>query len=579
MRFSFVLIVILITNLSAFSINPDSLRLMGIDFKSKGKYDSALVYYNLAQELYIVTGDSVGLANVLSNRASIEGIRGNYVDCFSLYERALTIYSLKNNHDGVIKSYINIANQFLKTESYQEALDNYLKSKEFADELRYQKYDGYIYNGLGNVLSNRNNEERDLPKARSYYLEALVIFEKNNDLSNIGRLYNNLAIIYDELGETNLSIDAYNKCLDAGLKEGNYSLQLTAYHNLGKLYLENRDYNLSLINLEIAEKLTVQISDPVRYIHILSNLIDVYISLGQVEKSKLYLEKYKDIRDSLYNEDKLEALSELQIKYKTKEKEELLAKEIELREETKLRNTFLSILLLLLLVVIFLIVFINRRRRQYALGKAKQEHEIESLRASIEGENKERKRLASDLHDSVGGMLTAVRMIHSRYKDIGGEKGAKVDQLLNEVSNTIRTVSHNLSTNTLERHGLIKSLEQAVDAIPEEFEVNFMVDIKQQEVPIEIARPIDFVIKELINNTIKHSKAQSIDIQMSCYDSTLIITYEDDGLGFDMSQMSSGMGLTSIQKRVELINGTINIDSNPGDGFVCSIEIKVGGDK
>lgn len=554
--------------------SPEKHRKKGLEFKAIGQNDSALYYYNLALSGFTELHDSTGLANVYSNIASVESQKGNYVNAYEVFQNALTIYKKIGEKAGAIRVYINVANQHLRIGNLEEALMEYLKAEKYSIDNDQKQYLGYIYNGIGSVLINKSFEDRDLDRAKDYFLEALLIFENNSDLRNSARIYNNLAIIFEEKQQLTEALNAFKNYLSIGLKEGDRTIQLLGNHNIGKIYLLQSNYKLSLEHLMKAEELAIQLPDPIIYVHILSNLVDVNMSLGNISNAKEYLIKYKSLRDSLYNEDKSEALTDLQIKYKTKEKEELLAKEIELGKETKLRNTFLMILLILLLVVLVLIVVINRRRRQHDLQRAKHEQEITSLKSRIDGENEERKRLSSDLHDSVGGMLTAVKMIHYSYMDVGGEKASKVDRLLNEVSKTVREVSHNLSSSTLERYGLEKSIEQVIESVEDEVDIQFSFNIKEIQLDREIEKTIDFVVKELINNTIKHSGAETIDLQINYSNGTIMLTYEDDGKGFDKEDLNEGMGLVSITNRIDLINGALHIDSSPGEGFVCSIEVR-----
>lgn len=579
MRFLFPFLVALLLSpqLLAQQMNssPEELRKKGIALKRKGDLDSAKIYYNWSKAAFLSENDSTGLANVLSNLGSIESLVGNYTQSLQNYYQAEKIYTSQGNIPGLVKVNINLANQFFKNKEFEEAKQRYLAAEAFSLEGNSEDLLGYIYNGLGNLYSSKYFEEVDFTAANEYFVNALHYYEKNGLLRNAAGVYNNIANIYIEQEQYASALKAYNQYYLMAVKVEDKTSQLIGLHNIAKVHLAQKQFEKAKEGLLEAESIALEIPDPINYINILSNLVDVSMNLGEVDSAKGYLTQYKSLKDSLYNEDKSEKLSELKVAYETEKKEEELAQEIALSNERKLRNSILSAVLFLLLIAIVVIILINRKSRLRERSRLKSEQEVETLRSSIEGEDKERKRLASDLHDSVGGMLTAARMIHSSYVEVGGEKANKVDHLLNDVSNTIRTVSHNLSTTTLERHGLLKSLEQAVAAIPEKFQINLIVDSEKLEVPTALARPIDFVIKELLNNTIKHSQATSIDIQLSFYDNTLIITYEDDGIGFDVSQTSDGIGLSSIQKRVALINGTIDINSKSGDGFVCSIEVPV----
>ncbi|MEQ8925733.1 MAG: tetratricopeptide repeat protein [Fulvivirga sp.] len=550
-------------------------RQKGIEFKNSGQPDSALFYLEAAQNQFTLLKDSIGLANVKVNIASVENSKGNYVRSYRLYQEALSIFKGLNDIQGVIKVYVNLGNQELRLNNLEEALSNYLEAEKYSLDSDSHDYLAYIYNGLGSILIEKDFIGRNIEEAEKYFNRGLELFKESNNTGQASFIYNNLAIIYKEKGEYKKAIESYENFIDNAVKIDNQSYLLKGYHNLSILYKAIGKYNLSLENLKKAEEIAISISDPINYIHILSNLVDVNMSLGNFHEAQFYLEKYKSLRDSIYDDDKIESLTELQVKYQTKEKEDLLAKEIELSNERKWRNIFLTILSLVLIAGLCVIIWLNKKRRMEERNTLERQKEIETLKASIEGENKERKRLATDLHDSVGGILTAVRMIHSSYKNQVGESAEKVDRLLSEAAETVREVSHNISPATLDRYGLKKSIEHMFESLPDTIEVNHSINLPEGGVDKDVERAIDYIVKELTNNTIKHAQAESIDLQINVLDNALMLTYEDDGMGVELKMNSHGLGLQSIINRVELLGGTVQLNSSLGHGFICSIEIAI----
>ncbi|QSE98705.1 ATP-binding protein [Fulvivirga lutea] len=556
-------------------IDAENDRQKGIEYKNLGQPDSALYFLERALGQFSAVQDSFGIANVLVNLASLENTKGDFVRSFKLYHEALDCYQNLNDVQGLIKVNVNLANQQLKLNNINEAFAYYLKAENYSINSRIDTYLAYIYNGLGSIFLRNDFENRNLDKAEKYLNQALNIFEEERDIDQAGFVLNNLSRLHKERGEYSKAIDSYIKYIDFGLKENNNSSLLKGYHNISILYKEIGEYQLSLENLEKAEEIAISISDPINYIHILSNLVDVNMSLGNFHEAQFYLEKYKSLRDSIYDDDKMESLTELQVKYQTKEKEELLAKEIELNNERKWRNIFLTILSLALITGLCVIIWLNKKRRMEERNTLERQKEIETLKASIEGENKERKRLATDLHDSVGSILTAVRMIHSSYKNQVGESGTKVDMLLSEAAETVREVSHNISPTTLNRYGLKKSLEHMFESLPDTIEVNYSINLPEKGVGKEVERSLDYIVKELVNNTVKHANAESIELQINVIDDVVILTYEDDGKGFNTNDLAEGIGLSNIKNRVALLNGSVEVNSATGEGFLCSIEVLV----
>ena len=239
-------------------------------------------------------------------------------------------------------------------------------------------------------------------------------------------------------------------------------------------------------------------------------------------------------------------------------------------------------LAILLLLAIGITIYVNHKRRKSAQLAAKKGQEIASLNAHISGQEQERSRIAKDLHDRMGGLINSAKMIHHQYAHQGNELGSKVDGLLSDAANAVREVSHDLSSSTLARHGLVKATESFFNTLNSSGKIHAQFDTSglDQRLPESIERILDFCIRELVNNTLKYAKASQIELQLlKDADGSLLVTYEDDGQGFDPEKIEHGIGLKSIASRIQSLDGNISIDASTGNGVSFTLQIPLVGGK
>jgi len=230
-----------------------------------------------------------------------------------------------------------------------------------------------------------------------------------------------------------------------------------------------------------------------------------------------------------------------------------------------------------------------RKKREKETREKEQlihEQELKSISAMLEGQETERKRIASDLHDRLGSMLSTVKLYFGLVEeqlDMREEKNKeqynKANFLLDQACEEVRKISHNLVSGDLASFGLVPALTQMKSTIEDSglIKINFFsfgMDIRLGST-VEIT--LYTIVQELINNILKHSKATEVTIQLNKGGNNLNIVVEDNGLGFDVAsaQSKGGMGLKSLETRVGKLNGNISIDSRKGKGTTIIINIPV----
>ncbi len=241
------------------------------------------------------------------------------------------------------------------------------------------------------------------------------------------------------------------------------------------------------------------------------------------------------------------------------------------------KEFFKAVLLIVVLVCIilayFIISLIRYHRHYIKLQK-------ERIFAEITMQEIERKRIATDLHDSLGPLLSAVKL-NINSIDIQDphdqEVISKTGKYLDEIIGSMRQISYNLLPNTLERRGLAEAVKEFISQIRHKNMVNIQLFIvKDFLVPKEKEIHIFRMIQEILHNTIKHAHAQNLQVGLSEENGHLLLLTKDDGKGFDTDpgkNKFNGLGLKSLESRCEILNGTFSLESKPGEGTNYFIKI------
>ena len=221
------------------------------------------------------------------------------------------------------------------------------------------------------------------------------------------------------------------------------------------------------------------------------------------------------------------------------------------------------------------------------LEESRREAEKKVLNAVIQTEEKERKRFAKDLHDGLGPLLSTVKMSISTLSVMDQEPSRKeiienAAHVIDESIKSIKEISNNLSPHILNNFGLasaIKDFSNKIDSkvLHINFESNAFNKRFEENVEVVLYR----VVCELINNTMKHAKARLADINLTHQHKTILLSYSDDGIGFNVNQVVSessqvnGMGYSNMLSRVNSIKGKMDVESAPESGTRVLIRVKV----
>src|SRR5690606_13583962 len=283
------------------------------------------------------------------------------------------------------------------------------------------------------------------------------------------------------------------------------------------------------------------------------------------------------LSDTFHAENARAQIASMEARFRSSEQEKEI---LTLQNKRRIESMFLwgSVIFIVLLSCIFFYALKQRKRRnQQQMISLEQQREIEVARALMEGEEQERLRLARDLHDGLGGMITGIKMkLDAKARITEDTDLTKAVEQLDTTLTELRRTARNLIPENLLKYGLedaLKDLCQSLntDEIQITFYCNGLSPISDKNTQLILYH----VMLELVNNAIRHAYASHILLQCTLEDNLLLIDVEDNGKGFDVKNTKRNMGLNNIEMRVAYLEGKMNIDSQQGKGTTISIECHI----
>ena len=430
----------------------------------------------------------------------------------------------------------------------------------------------------------------DSKSAKVYLDRANNILLKFKDSQHLSNYYYQESMYYTTREEYDMALLSLEKGIELAKEKKQFKLLHMLYFRVYNVFLMQKDYLKARNQLEQILNENILSKEPVNRKITFSQLAAVNEVLGDYKQAFNWMKKASVLSDSLQQQKILEKMNELEIIHKSSEKQEQIKKlereksESELINKNKnLRITILAVALLLSLIIAFLIYLtykkqqkinkqINLNHKQELLYIEK-ERKYEATQAILQGEEQERQRIAQDLHDSMGGMLANIKMTVSTMNlDKAAEIGRKIDATILEM----RRISRNLMPETLKNLGLEIALRELCESMSQKnFTIQFEAYNLAENITFQTQLALYRITQEAISNVIKYAQADIVIVQISQNEDTLILTIEDDGIGFEKSEMAYGLGLKNIENRTRLINGSFDIVTEKGNGTTLNIVCNV----
>jgi signal transduction histidine kinase len=395
-------------------------------------------------------------------------------------------------------------------------------------------------------------------------------------LSNLGEVFANRK-------DYSTALNYFYKCLAIDrIFDDKYGM-IMDYANIGGCQMKLRQFDKAKPFLDSAYTIAENENFVKDKMNVLNSLVTYYTAKGDLEKAEEIGISLDALKDSIQNLAVQKNISELNTKYETEKKE----KQLQLQQFENTKKKYWIIGLLCLLGLGSLLGFSYYKRHKLAnekrLQQAIMKQQDMATKAIIEAEENERKRIAGDLHDGVGQTMSAAKMnlssIESRL-DFKNEEDKiafeKIVNLVDESCREVRSVSHNMMPNALLKSGLSSAVKEFIEKIDSRIlKVNLYSEGLNERLDGNVETVLYRIIQECVNNVIKHSAANELDISLIKDADGIAATIEDNGKGFEVAERSKteGIGLKNIRTRIAYLKGTVDFDSSPGKGTLVAIHV------
>ncbi len=526
----------------------------------KGEYDSSIDYFLKAQKIFDepkIFEDKLVTNKILDKKKS---------DLF--YNMSAVFNTLKNlpKAEEYIDKAIAIANKY--------------KNKKIIAFYTQQKADNYFENGktekaLRTRLKNLPElEKSDIPKT---YLQGY---------------YHNISQEYFELNKIDSAKIYANKSLKTAteikIKDG----IANAKWQLGTIALKEKQFATAEKYFDECKNYYLKSEDPTEKRNYYDVMHQFMFETGKYKDAYLNFEKYSILNDTILNSERTQQFSEREAKYQSAQKDKniLLLEKEQLKQRTLIYSLVaIAIGLLGFSYLLYRNYTARKRIIEQKITQLQQEQQLDAAQNMIQGEEQERTRLARDLHDGLGGMLSGVKFQLNSMKGnviLSEENAQTFTKSISQIDNAIaemRRVAHNMMPEALLKFGLNETLKSYCESVSQSSELTVSYQSFGMEERLEQTNEIVIyrIVQELLNNTIKHANATKSNIQLARNGNVISLTVEDNGRGYDVNseQIASklamtGIGLSNINHRVEYLNGKMDVQSD-NKGTSTHIEFEI----
>jgi len=561
--------------------------LLGSYYYNISEYEKAYLYLNNSENSYEKLNDNESISYIKLSKANILWCKNDFVGAEKLSISSLKIALLKQNYELVYSCYITIGNCLMGTNDYTKALEYYTKAIDVVNKIEKGKQ--------GNLKIPAINYIALLYQKQNQHQKAISILENEINEKELKKLdiklycYQKNTKNYSKFKLDNKSsVEEFLETLKIGDSLKFAPIQITSKTYLGEYYLAQKDIAKANFYLKDAQKQAHQndiFEDELKILKLLSK--------ANPQQTSHYSNRFIQLNDSLQIEERKTRDKFARIEFETDQI--ILEKETVEKENDQLSSRIwviigFSILLILILLLWFMIKSQKAKTRELLFKQEQQKANEEIYQLMIdqqhkinEGKNIEKQRISLDLHDSVMGKLTAVRMNlyvallkNNLADDIDFSK--QIDEI-QEVEKEIRAIAHNLNSNLFsDNANFINIVKQLFSRIENHSQIRFNLhvsdalnwDLVSNSIKINLYR----ILQEALQNIEKYADAKNVAIIMTLSETNDIdITITDDGIGFDSSKKSSGIGIKNMKLRMEELNGSFNIHSEIGKGTKINLTI------
>jgi two-component system, NarL family, sensor histidine kinase UhpB len=583
------------------------------------KFNSFIILI-LSISITVYSQTSIDSLNKIVDNGVAKYNSGNYIDAEDLFIKAAEIAVRVNEQDIAVRVYNNLGNVYSQLGHSEKSLSYYQKSITISEKIGNKKIYAKALSGIGALYS----EQKDFKNSLHYNLLAEQKAIEVNDTLLIGDCKNNRALIYEQLDSLTIASELYSSALETYIMANNIERIALCYNNLGIVEKKLKNYDKALSNYLLAYNMAQKLQNKYFESAMLNNISNIYSRQGKTNKAiefgksalgiayntkdleliseclsslsehyenigdyitaSQYYKKYLIVHDSFINVSRAAALAEMQIKFDTEKKEnEILKlnaendkKQIDIERKSNLVFIISLISSSVIISFLFLFGYISARNKQ------------KILQEKITAELNERIRIAKDMHDELGASISKIAVITG----ITIQKSNNIELIenLNQISHSAKDLATNMNDliwylrpATVTYNTFLAKIREFSGVFFESSSVNFSYTANELHPDIEInketERNLFLIIKEALNNILKHSNATQASLTIAKNNDYFNIVISDNGCGFAPDILNTGRnGILNMKSRAEKTGSKYKIESNNITGGTV-IEINVPAEK
>jgi signal transduction histidine kinase len=484
----------------------------------------------------------------------------------------------KNKCDSLASAfykYIGNANFYMDRK--RNSISYYEKAIEIAHKNNYWELEASCYNNIGGALTDLKQPTY----AEPYLLKSIELLEKNGkgNADAAIRSYRVLARSYDALNKAEKAEPIYVSLID----------KCKAIHDTDMYYDNLAYYSAHLAKKGKFDKAIEMSREALRYRRTKKNMDNLRTAIG-IHSSNLYKAKHYEEAHILLVELQMifrkefashlkKEISAAEVRFKTMQ----IKQEKELAElnAKKQKQIYLISIISILVVGLFGIFIWNQKRKARHFSELAEADKLR-FKDVIDAEEKERSRIAQELHDGLGQLLSVARLNVAGLEDAVSDEDKdhlnRSLKIIDDACTEVRNISHNMMPSALIRLGLIPAINEVVNNVNSANGVK--IDFKSN-LDVSLGQSLDItvyrVVQEILNNMIKHAKADHINMSIERVGGELRISMQDNGIGFNTEEIknSKGIGWKNIFSRVSMLDGDIRLESEPEKGTLIFINLKL----
>ncbi len=549
----------------------------------KASYDMASHFFDQVLTLATSIRDDSMQGAAYNGIGTCQWQLGKHASALENHFKALSIYEAMANSQGIAASKSAISMVY-QTQDKPALAEQYLQ--DALQILRQGNNFGLTLSTL-HTLANIYGMQGKISDAMAIDAEGLRLASQHNFDMQKALFYDNMGncYLYGNPPDFKKALEYFRMTLTVDSAFSNKKQMSDSYMNIGNTLIMQHHYDEALHPLWRS----VQLAEESGYIqgklNALQLLASVYQQANRFPEAYTTLQRSLQVKDSFINTSTQARMAEMQTIYETEKKQQ----QINLQQaQLSKKNFFLYGTLVLFVLLALLGLSFYRRtklKQQTRLQNEILKQQEMATRAILEAEEGERQRIARDLHDGVGQMMSAAKMNLSAYEaDVQQQQGnndptlSKVITLVDESCREIRNVSHNMMPNALLKNNLAAAITDFIEKLDKKsLQIHLYTEGLEKRMDPTLETVLYRILQELVNNVVRHAHASTLDISIIRSASGIEATIEDNGRGFDSSdpQVFNGIGLKNILTRVEYLKGSADFDSAPGRGTVVALHIPV----